>query len=263
MAGMRQVDPPLVVRRAHAGWTWSAAYAYEGVVTTWRLRSPGGQVRYLKVRAVEEEPSLGDEAVRLEWARAHLPVPAVVDHGTDGDAGWLLLEALPGRDATAPELTARPAWLVPVLAQGLRRFHEAPVSDCPFRLTVEDAIASVRRRIAAGSSEHADLHAEFRHLSLDEALVTLEELAPDSEDLVVCHGDYCFPNVLVEGAAVTGYLDLGELNVADRWWDVAVASWSTCWNVGPGWEGTFLEAYGVEPDARRLTFYRLLYDLIS
>ncbi len=65
---------------------------------------------------------------------------------------------------------------------------------------------------------------------------------------MVCHGDYCFPNVLIEDGSVTGYLDLGELAVADRWWDLAVGSWSTAWNIGPGWEEVFLDSYGVVPD---------------
>ena len=128
---------------------------------------------------------------------------------------------------------------------------------------MEDALATVRRRIAEGRAEQADLHPEFAHLSLNEAVATLEELAPEHEDPVVCHGDYCFPNVLVEGDNVTGYLDLGELAVADRWWDIAVGSWSTQWNIGSGWERLFIDSYGVEVDAARMTFYRLLYDLIS
>jgi kanamycin kinase len=260
---MRPVDPPAFLCRRYQAWTWSVAWSYEGVVTTWRLRSPEGRVRYLKLRAVEETPRLGAEATRLHWARQHLPVPVVVDNGTDGDVDWLVLDELPGRDATAPEWKARPQWLIPILAQGLRRFHEAPAENCPFRLTVDDALAVVRHRVAQGQAEHSGLHAEYAHLTLDAALATLERLAPDEEDLVVCHGDYCFPNVLIQGGAVTGYVDLGELAVADRWWDIAVASWSTTWNVGPGWEEAFLDAYGVAADPRRLTFYRLLYDLIS
>lgn len=242
---------------------WSVAWAYDGVVTTWRVCAPDGRTQFLKVRGAEERPSLLDEVARLHWAGPHLPVPTVVAWGTEDGVDWLALDALPGRDATNPELKARPEWLVPVLARGLRRFHQAPVEQCPFRLTVEDAVTTVRARIAAGHAEHADLHDEFAHLSLDEALATLEALAPQHEDLVVCHGDYCFPNVLVGDHAVTGYLDLGELAVADRWWDIAVGSWSTTWNIGPGWEALFIDSYGVEPDARRMTFYRLLYDLIS
>ncbi len=236
---------------------------YEDAITKWRLSAPDGHVRFLKVRAVEEEPTLADESVRLRWALDHLPVPAVLDSGSDGDVDWLLLDGLPGRDATAPELKAHPAQLIPTLAHALRRFHRAPVETCPYRLTVEDAIAAVRRRVGDGAAEHADLHAEYSHLSLGEAIAIIEDLAPNSEDLVVCHGDYCFPNVLIEDGDVTAFLDLGELNVADRWWDLAVASWSTEWNIGPGWERPFLDAYGVEPDQRRMTFWRLVYDLIS
>jgi aminoglycoside phosphotransferase len=260
---MRAVDPPATLRQRYDDWDWTPAWAYKHVVTTWRLTAGDGRVRYLKVRAVEETPSLLDEAVRLRWAADHLPVPVVLDCGTAGNGDWLLLDGLPGRDATDPDLRARPEWLVPVLAKALRRFHEVPVTECPFRLGVDDALATVRSRVATGRAVHADLHDEFRFLSLDKALTLLAELAPASEDLVVCHGDYCFPNVLVDGGTVTAYLDLGELAVADRWWDVAVGSWSTTWNIGPGWEKCFLDAYGIEPDRERMTFYRLLYDLIS
>ncbi len=259
----RNLEPPLRLRQDYAAWAWSVAWSYEGAITTWRLDSVHDQVRFLKVRAVDETPSLGDEAVRLRWARGYLPVPEVVAHGTEGGIDWLLLEELAGLDGTATPLKTDPERLVPILARGLRRFHEAPVTACPFRLTVGDAIATVRQRVDSGRAERQDLHPEFSHLTLDEALATLDELAPAEEDLVVCHGDYCFPNVILVGDEISGYIDLGELAVADRWWDVAVGSWSTTWNIGPGWEQLFLDSYGIVADHRRMTFYRLLYDLIS
>lgn len=106
-------------------------------------------------------------------------------------------------------------------------------------------------------------HAEHAEFSPDTAIEFLEQHRPRSEDLVVCHGDYCFANALIDDWAVVGYLDLGELGVADRWWDLAVTTWSTTWNLGPGWEHTFLDAYGVEEDPDRIAFFRLLYDLAS
>ena len=77
----------------------------------------------------------------------------------------------------------------------------------------------------------------------------------------MCHGDYCLPNILIEEGRATGYLDLGELGVADRWWDLAAATWSLTWNLGPGFEELFLAEYGVVRDPARTRFYRLLYDL--
>lgn len=135
----------------------------------------------------------------------------------------------------------------------------------PVRLTLDVALDLACRRVEAGSVvPDDDFHEEHRHLSTRRALDLLDADRPPTEDLVVCHGDYCLPNVLIDDdGRVTGYVDLGELGVADRWWDLAVATWSVTWNLGPGWEGMFLQAYGVEPDPRRTAYYRLLYDMVS
>jgi kanamycin kinase len=79
---------------------------------------------------------------------------------------------------------------------------------------------------------------------------------------VVCHDDACAPNTLIaDNGRWSGHVDLGDLGVADRWADLAVATWSTEWNYGPGWEQPLLDAYGVEPDAERTRYYRLLWEL--
>ena len=98
---------------------------------------------------------------------------------------------------------------------------------------------------------------------MESALTILEESVPTDEDLVVCHGDYCPPNALLAAGRVTGYVDLGELAVADRWRDIAIGGWSTGWNFGTEYEPLFYEAYGVEPDPGRIRFYRLLWSFAS
>jgi kanamycin kinase len=151
-------------------------------------------------------------------------------------------------------------------AEGLRAFHDAtPVGNCPFDFRLDAALDHGRRRVAAGC------HRPGRGLQRrppppshrNRALRELQRRRPASEDLVVCHGDYCPPNALLRGGRVIGYVDIGELAVADRWWDLAVATWSTTWNFGPGLEPLFLAAYGADPDPDRQAFYRLLYDLAS
>ena len=93
------------------------------------------------------------------------------------------------------------------------------------------------------------------------ALDLLAEIPPVDE-LVVCHGDSCAPNtMLTDDGHWSGHVDLGALGVADRWADLASATWRATWNYGPGWETVLLYAYGVAPDPRRTRYYRLLYDL--
>jgi kanamycin kinase len=251
------------VRRRHHDWRIELAWSSVPETATWRLRREG-RSRYLKVARAGWEPTLTDERARLEWAAGRVSVPRVVDHGREGDREWLLLDGLPGLDATRVESPDGPEALVRILARGLRRLHEIPAHDCPFRFRLDDALAHIRRRAAAGLIEPArHFHPEHRHLTLSQAVAELEASRPDSEDVVLCHGDYCFPNVLIDAGRVSGYVDVGELGLADRWWDLAVATWSVAWNAGAEWEEAFLEAYGVDREPDRIRYYRLLYDLAS
>lgn len=80
--------------------------------------------------------------------------------------------------------------------------------------------------------------------------------------LVVCHGDACAPNTLIDAQGrYSGHVDLADLGVGDRWADLAVATLSLGWNYpGRGWEREFFAAYGVEPDPVRIDYYRRLWN---
>ncbi len=200
----------------------------------------------------------------MAWAAPWLPVPRVLGYGADGAREWLLTASLRGVDATDDGLRADPPRLVPLLAAGLRRFHALPVAACPFDSRADVLVRLAEERVAAGLVDAArDLHAEHGPLTAESAVARLRELRPAREDLVVCHGDYCLPNVLIRDWQVTGYVDVGKLGVADRWWDLAVATWSVTWNLGPGGEDAFLAAYGVPRDPAKIAFYRLLYNLLA
>lgn len=259
-------EPPVAIRAAYKDWRWSVASEWADIATTWRLENGDGATHYLKLGRLSRSPNARDECDRMRWARQRLPVPEVLDCGTDGTVDWFLTMGLDGCDATAHHLREQPPQLVAALARGLAAFHAAaPVDTCPFEFTNTTAIAHVHRRAEQGLIDpDKDLHAQHQHLTVDTAIEQLELLAPADADLVVCHGDYCLPNILLDEAGhVTGYVDLGELGIADPWWDIAVGSWSVTWNLGPGWEDLFISTYGTTPDPRRIAFYRLLYDLAS
>jgi kanamycin kinase len=98
-------------------------------------------------------------------------------------------------------------------------------------------------------------------MSIDEALRRATD-GPPIDRLVVCHGDACAPNTLLaDDGRWTGHGDVGALGLADRWADLAIATWSVAWNYGTEWEGQMLEAYGITRDDDRIAYYRLLWDL--
>jgi kanamycin kinase len=246
------------------GWRATLAYQLIPELSTWRLTHPDGSVRFAKVDRAGRYPSLAGEAERMVWAAAYFVVPVVVDLVQRPDCTVLVTEGLAGRDATDPAWRADVPGLITALGTGLSAFHDAVEEEwCPFRFDVARALHHVAHRVEIGAIDPGGFHEVHRYLTPAAALSRLEATAPGSEDLVVCHGDYCPPNALLTGGRVTGYVDLGELGVADRWWDIAVGAWSVGWNFGKENEALFYETYGITPDPDRIAFYRLLYDLVS
>ena len=203
--------------------------------------------RFIKWGPLNPETSMADEAARLAWASGYIAVPRVLEHGVDTGAGataheWLVTVALAGESAVAPRWIAEPALAVRAVGEGLRALHDAlPVDECPFEWSVASRIA----------------HAASRGIHVPSSL----REAPPIDRLVVCHGDACCPNTLIgDDGRWSGHVDLGALGTGDRWADIAVASMSTEWNYGPGWDDALIEAYGVTPDRERLAYYRELWN---
>jgi kanamycin kinase len=77
----------------------------------------------------------------------------------------------------------------------------------------------------------------------------------------VCHGDACAPNTLIgDDCRCCGHVDLGDLGIADRWADIAIAMLSLSWNYPGSWEGELLDAYGVDADPARIEAYQRLWN---
>lgn len=229
---------------------------------TFELVAATGDRQFLKWNPRGNGIDLDAEATRLRWAAGRTSVPRLLAAGAAAEATWLLTAALPGQSAVSERWLGDPATAVTALGQGLRRMHDAlPVAGCPFSWDVEHRRPAAHHRSLAGESERRRWHREHQHLTWDAALRLLAD-PPAVDRLVVCHGDPCAPNTLVgEDGRWSGHVDLGALGVADRWADLAVATWSTGWNYGPGWTRRLLDAYGVEPDEERTAWYRLLWDL--
>ncbi len=204
-------------------------------------------------RALAERVNLAGEAARMRWAAVYTPVPQVLEVGADESAEWLVTIALEARSAVEPRWLADPETAARGIGTGLRGLHDAlPVDECPWTWSVEDRLAVAEVRAARGHAADG-WSAEARARAAD---------APDHDRLVVCHGDACAPNTLLtDDGAWAGHVDLGALGVADRWADLAIATYSLGWNYGPGYDHLVYEGYGIDEDPDRVAYYRFLWDL--
>ena len=219
--------------------------------------------QFLKWAPAGSDLPLLEEATRLRWARRYAPVPEVIDAGTAEDGStWLLTARLAGTSAVDKRWKAVPGTAVRAIGEALRAFHDAlPVESCPFTWTAEERLARAQARAAAGTIDPMEWHPSHRPLGVDDAIGMVSD-PPPVDRLVVCHADSCSPNTLInDDGSWSGHVDLGRMGVGDRWADLAIATWSTTWNYGPGWEGELLAAYGINADPDRTRYYRLLWDL--
>lgn len=198
---------------------------------TFREDQDSAPARFIKWTAAgTADVDVHAEAARLRWARTQgAQVPEVLEYGADSSGSWLVTRALPGKSAVTPRWVTEPHTAARTIGAGLRALHEQlNPAACPFGETVV--------RVLPG--------------------------APPIDQFVVCHGDACAPNTLLTPhGSFAGHVDLGDLGLGDRWYDLAVAAWSTEWNYGLGYADLVYEGYGVDPDPERIAYYRALWDL--
>ena len=254
---MTTIPEPL--RPFAEGMAWTRITIGESPSDTFRLDRSGHAALYLKIAPRAHWMELLRERERLDWLRGKLPVPDVVGYETDDLNEYLLITPLPGRHLATLAVDDLDERVVKLLATGLRAIHAIPIHDCPFDMTLDREIERSRHNVIRGVVDEAD----FDDIRLGRSAAGLfEELLstrPADEDLVFTHGDYCLPNVMMDGDKVSGFVDWGRAGVADRYKDIALAVRSLERNTGEDLTLAFFDAYGISsPDADKIEYYKLL-----
>jgi aminoglycoside phosphotransferase len=247
------------------GWELVSAGHTRAVVR----RSRDGRA-YAKSGSGPVREELSDERDRLLWlSTTDLPAPAVLDWVDDGETATLTTAAMPGVPLSDLPATSSGAG-VKALGSFLARLHAVERDACPFERWLAVTVPLAWVNVDQGRVDEDDFDEERAGRTAANVLEELLERRPQAEglelgDLVVCHGDACLPNVLVDpdSCEVTGMVDVGRLGVADRHLDLAlavrsVADASLNPAYGPAAADAMLAAYCLPADPWRLDFYRLL-----
>lgn len=212
--------------------------------------------------------ALAGERRRLEWLSGlGLGSPEPLDWFEGGAGACLVTSAVPG--VPASELDGRQllqAW--PSLVARLGALHALAAADCSFERALSSMLARAADVVARGAVNPDFLSDEQRKREPADLLAALEaerdrRIVQERQDLVVCHGDACMPNFMVDPDTLdcTGLIDLGRLGTADRYVDLALM----VANAGESWAGPdqaetafrlLFEGLGLDqPDRERLDFY--------
>lgn len=248
-----------------SGREWLAVSHGESGDSVYR-RSDGAA--FAKVSQGRGAIALEGECRRVEWlSRFDLGSPEMLDWRAGEEGACLITSAVPG--VPASDLEGRQllqAW--PSIAARIGALHALAAEDCPFERGLSTMLARAADVVSRGAVNPDFLPPEQQGTDPADLLLALEaqrekRLAQEAADRVVCHGDACMPNFMVDPATLrcTGMIDLGRLGTADRYVDLALmlANAGESWS-GPGQAETAFaglsEVFGLElPDQERLDFY--------
>jgi aminoglycoside 3'-phosphotransferase-2 len=250
---------PASLRTHLGGYEWRRNALGRSSACVFRLEAEQRPQLYLKIEEAGPFCELADEARRLAWlASRGLPCPEVIAHESDGERSFLLMTALPGADL-ASAATPLPEERVEILASALSVLHNLDTSACPFDHRLDNRLAVAEVRMRAGVVDETDFDEARLGKSAFCLFGELQRLRPESENLVVAHGDACLPNFMVADGRFAGYIDCCRLGVADRYQDVALACHSIAYNFGEEFVRLFLNAYGLSIiDPVKLDYYQLM-----
>ena len=209
----------------------------------------------------------------MRWLEGKLPVPKVLCYEQDGEYQYLLMSRLRGRMSCDTYYLERPDVLLTLMAEALKMLWAVDITGCPRSRNTETELREARYRV-----EHGLVNIDRAEPSTfgaggfkdpEDLLRWLESHQPDW-DPVLSHGDFCLPNVLIEDGKISGYIDLGDAGVGDRWRDIALC----CRSLRHNFDGTYggkvypepdlsllFEKLGIEPDPEKLRYYTLLDEL--
>lgn len=258
------VAVPASLAAAVHGYRWSRDTIGASGASVYRLNGkPGAPDLFLKTGTAPVAADITAEAARLRWLGAYLPVPTVIAFIAADSAAWLLMTALPGRSARQV-LAADPAAggaVVDALAAFMRRIHAIPGRACPFDNALGPRLAHARARIDAGAVDEHDFDQERLGQTAEHVWADVQALLPLAPDRVVTHGDFSLDNLLIEGGAVTGCIDVGRAGIADRCQDLAIL-WTGLGEFSEDLADRLIAQYGMgAPDERRFHFHVLLDEL--
>jgi len=227
--------------------------------------------KILKIQESHEE--WDNEYNMMKWLQGKLPVPKVLGFERENGKDFLLMTKIPGEMSCDHQYMKDPVLLTTILAEALQMLWKVDISNCPYSCNVEKKLHRAKYAIEHNLVDMDDVEADtFGEKGFKNPNDLLEWLIANKpeEELALSHGDFCLPNIFLLNKKVSGFIDLGNAGIADKWQDIALCYRSLLHNFhGKYTEKTYdgfkkdllFEKLGIEPDWNKIRYYILLDEL--
>ena len=226
------------------------------------------------VLKIENDPvSVRKQVELMKWLDGKVSVPKVIQYEEENNKSYLLMTKIGGVMSCDEYYLEHSEILLKALAEGMKMLWSVDISGCTQVRDLDTILKEARIRVENNlvdvDNVEPDTFGENGFESPKHLLEWLENNRPPMEP-VFSHGDYCLPNVFLDGEKVNGFIDLGRAGVGDKWNDIALCYRSLKHNFSGMYGGKnyedfnpdrLFEILGVEPDWQKIKYYLLLDEL--
>ncbi len=197
---------------------------------------------YLKVGEVG---SLAREATMTEYFHS-IGLGVKVCSYVSAERDYMLSERALGEDLTHTFYLSEPRRLAATMGELLRELHSRPAEGCPV-LRMPEYLDTVRRNYRQGLFDMSLFGNRASFRDADSAYRFVEENAGVLCSEVLIHGDFCLPNIMLDGWKFSKFIDVGNGGIGDRHVDLFWGAWTLNFNLGTDeYRDVFFDAYGRE-----------------
>lgn len=209
----------------------------------------------------------------MQWLEGQIPVPRIAAYETKDGFSYTLMSRVRGKMACDEYYLERPEELTTLLAEALHMLWSVDTAGCPRERDIDTELAEARHRVEEHLVDMDNVEPEtfgpggFR--GPEELLGWLYDHCPPYEP-VLSHGDFCLPNIYLDNGKISGFIDLGDTGIGDKWRDIALCYRSLKHNAEGVYGGKvypdadpmlLFKKLQIEPDWDKIRFYLLMDEL--
>lgn len=225
----------------------------------------------LKIEPYKKSNDLTCEV--MKWLEDKIPVPKIISYEIKNGFSFLLMTKVQGEMSCDEKYLENPEILLKILSESLKKLWSVDVTDCPRCRDINTELKEAKFRIDNDlvdlDNVEPDTFGENGFKSPIELLKWLEENKPSYEP-VLSHGDFCLPNILIKNNQLSGFIDLGDTGIGDKWRDIALCYRSLKNNFNGSFGGKIYHDFNpdllfdyleIKPNYDKLKYYMLLDEL--
>lgn len=203
--------------------------------------------------------SLENEYSNYKWLEKRTKVPEVIFYSRHNKTDFLCMTELRGYSLDHFIGEISPDEVIRRFSETLKSLHSLVLDQTTLVQNLDQRLLQAEKNLKENRIDISELEPENKDLGLINLHEKLLSLKPSTHELVFTHGDYCFDNLIFDNEKFSGFIDLGNAGVADKYQDIALAVRSITHEFGKDLVSLFFDVYGLNHiDYKKIEFYQLL-----